>query len=182
MLSINGYNSTFIFLFVSIQYVISGGLRGGKKYFFFYYECCVKYYCVLLVRIFLRDIIPLTEVKFGGIINGKVCISDAIVALTIVCFLYVVSEVVQTLQLCADRDESDVVGDLSVCLDGMTVDPDMFAKAEADHHSESRKSTKRNLHWKHVKFFILCCHFFVLFYRTFVFLFLFCFLQLFFLN
>lgn len=134
----------------------------------------------MLVRIFLRDIIPLTEVKFGGIINGKVCISDAIVALTIVCFLYVVSEVVQTLQLCADRDESDVVGDLSVCLDGMTVDPDMFAKAEADHHSESRKSTKRNLHWKHVKFFILCCHFFVLFYRTFVFLFLFCFLQLFF--
>lgn len=63
-----------------------------------------------------------------------------------VCFLYVVSEVVQTLQLCADRDESDVVGDLSVCLDGMTVDPDMFAKAEADHHSESQKSTKRNLH------------------------------------
>uniref|UniRef100_A0A3Q2VHE4 E3 ubiquitin-protein ligase n=1 Tax=Haplochromis burtoni TaxID=8153 RepID=A0A3Q2VHE4_HAPBU len=58
-----------------------------------------------------------------------------------------ISEVVQTLQLCADRDESDVVGDLSVCLDGMTVDPDMFAKAEADHHSESRKSTKRNLHW-----------------------------------
>uniref|UniRef100_A0A3P8PVZ7 E3 ubiquitin-protein ligase n=1 Tax=Astatotilapia calliptera TaxID=8154 RepID=A0A3P8PVZ7_ASTCA len=83
-----------------------------------------------------------------------------------------ISEVVQTLQLCADRDESDVVGDLSVCLDGMTVDPDMFAKAEADHHSESRKSTKRNLHWKHVKFFILCCHFFVLFYRTFIFLFL----------
>uniref|UniRef100_A0AAX7VM00 E3 ubiquitin-protein ligase n=1 Tax=Astatotilapia calliptera TaxID=8154 RepID=A0AAX7VM00_ASTCA len=41
-----------------------------------------------------------------------------------------ISEVVQTLQLCADRDESDVVGDLSVCLDGMTVDPDMFAKAE----------------------------------------------------
>uniref|UniRef100_A0A3B4GB62 E3 ubiquitin-protein ligase n=1 Tax=Pundamilia nyererei TaxID=303518 RepID=A0A3B4GB62_9CICH len=58
-----------------------------------------------------------------------------------------ISEVVQTLQLCADRDESDVVGDLSVCLDGMTVDPDMFAKAEADHHSESRKSTKRNLYW-----------------------------------
>uniref|UniRef100_A0A669EXU7 E3 ubiquitin-protein ligase n=1 Tax=Oreochromis niloticus TaxID=8128 RepID=A0A669EXU7_ORENI len=41
-----------------------------------------------------------------------------------------ISEVVQTLQLCADRDETDVVGDLSVCLDGMTVDPDMFAKAE----------------------------------------------------
>lgn len=43
----------------------------------------------------------------------------------------------QTLQLCADRDQSDVVGDLSVCLDGMTVDPEMFATAEADHHSES---------------------------------------------
>uniref|UniRef100_A0A669E949 E3 ubiquitin-protein ligase n=1 Tax=Oreochromis niloticus TaxID=8128 RepID=A0A669E949_ORENI len=51
-----------------------------------------------------------------------------------------ISEVVQTLQLCADRDETDVVGDLSVCLDGMTVDPDMFAKAEVDHHSESQKN------------------------------------------
>uniref|UniRef100_A0A4W6CX22 E3 ubiquitin-protein ligase n=1 Tax=Lates calcarifer TaxID=8187 RepID=A0A4W6CX22_LATCA len=46
-----------------------------------------------------------------------------------------ISEVVQTLQLCADRDQSDVVGDLSVCLDGMTVDPEMFAMAKADHHT-----------------------------------------------
>lgn len=53
-------------------------------------------------------------------------------------FVSAVSEVVQTLQLCADRDESDVVGDLSVCLDGMTVDPEMFATAEADHHSKSQ--------------------------------------------
>lgn len=135
-------------------------------------------YCWL--EFFLRDIIPLAEVKFGGIINGKVCISDAIVALTIVCFLYVVSEVVQTLQLCADRDESDVVGDLSVCLDGMTVDPDMFAKAEADHHSESQKSTKRNLHWKHVKFFILCCHFFCFILQDLCFFFLFFFFTTFF--
>lgn len=44
---------------------------------------------------------------------------------------------VQTLQLCADRDQSDVVGDLSVCLDGMTVDSEAFAAAAADHHSES---------------------------------------------
>lgn len=42
------------------------------------------------------------------------------------------------MQLSADRDQSDVVGDLSVCLDGMTVDPEMFATAEADHHSESK--------------------------------------------
>uniref|UniRef100_A0AAX7U1K5 E3 ubiquitin-protein ligase n=1 Tax=Astatotilapia calliptera TaxID=8154 RepID=A0AAX7U1K5_ASTCA len=55
-----------------------------------------------------------------------------------------ISEVVQTLQLCADRDESDVVGDLSVCLDGMTVDPDMFAKAEADHHSTSNGESQPN--------------------------------------
>ncbi|XP_032376733.1 itchy E3 ubiquitin protein ligase b isoform X1 [Etheostoma spectabile] len=48
-----------------------------------------------------------------------------------------ISEVVQTLQLCADRDMSDVVGDLSVCLDGMTVNAEMFAAAEADHHSTS---------------------------------------------
>lgn len=45
--------------------------------------------------------------------------------------LCVVSEVVQTLQL---RDQTDAVGDLSVCLDGMTVDPEMFATAEADQH------------------------------------------------
>ncbi|XP_029361302.1 itchy E3 ubiquitin protein ligase b isoform X2 [Echeneis naucrates] len=45
-----------------------------------------------------------------------------------------ISEVVQTLQLCADRDQTDVVGDLSVCLDGMTVDPEMFSMATADHH------------------------------------------------
>uniref|UniRef100_A0AAQ4PIM5 E3 ubiquitin-protein ligase n=1 Tax=Gasterosteus aculeatus aculeatus TaxID=481459 RepID=A0AAQ4PIM5_GASAC len=49
-----------------------------------------------------------------------------------------IAEVVQTLQLCADRDQSDVVGDLSVCLDGMTVDSEAFAAAAADHHSESR--------------------------------------------
>uniref|UniRef100_A0A8C6VZV5 E3 ubiquitin-protein ligase n=1 Tax=Nothobranchius furzeri TaxID=105023 RepID=A0A8C6VZV5_NOTFU len=48
-----------------------------------------------------------------------------------------ISEVVQTLQLYTDRDQTDVVGDLSVCLDGMTVDPEMFASAEADRNSES---------------------------------------------
>lgn len=53
-----------------------------------------------------------------------------------------VSEVVQTLQLCTDRDQLDVVGDLSVCLDGMTVDPDTFATAEANHQGE-RPSRKR---------------------------------------
>ncbi|KAJ4933845.1 hypothetical protein JOQ06_006654 [Pogonophryne albipinna] len=55
-----------------------------------------------------------------------------------------ISEVVQTLQLCADRDQSDVVGDLSVCLDGMTVDPEMFATAEADHHSTSNGDSQPN--------------------------------------
>ncbi|MEQ2184777.1 hypothetical protein GOODEAATRI_011589, partial [Goodea atripinnis] len=44
-------------------------------------------------------------------------------------------KVVQTLQLYTDRELSDVVGDLSVCLDGMTVDAEMFASAEADHHN-----------------------------------------------
>ncbi|XP_042265407.1 E3 ubiquitin-protein ligase Itchy-like [Thunnus albacares] len=55
-----------------------------------------------------------------------------------------ISEVVQTLQLCADRDQSDVVGDLSVCLDGMTVDPEMFATAEADHHTTSNGKSQPN--------------------------------------
>ncbi|KAI3356725.1 hypothetical protein L3Q82_003401 [Scortum barcoo] len=54
------------------------------------------------------------------------------------------SEVVQTLQLCADRDQLDVVGDLSVCLDGMTVDPEMFATAEANHHSTSNGESQPN--------------------------------------
>uniref|UniRef100_A0A8C2XGA9 E3 ubiquitin-protein ligase n=1 Tax=Cyclopterus lumpus TaxID=8103 RepID=A0A8C2XGA9_CYCLU len=37
-----------------------------------------------------------------------------------------ICEVVQTLQLCSDRDHRDVVGDLSVCLDGMQLDPETF--------------------------------------------------------
>uniref|UniRef100_A0A8C5GZ15 E3 ubiquitin-protein ligase n=1 Tax=Gouania willdenowi TaxID=441366 RepID=A0A8C5GZ15_GOUWI len=48
-----------------------------------------------------------------------------------------ISEVVQTLQLSTDRDQIDVVGDLSICLDGMSVDPELFANAEANHHSDS---------------------------------------------
>lgn len=41
-----------------------------------------------------------------------------------------VCEVVQTLQLSSDRDSRDIVGDLSVCLDGLQVDPETFAAAE----------------------------------------------------
>ncbi|MEQ2222876.1 hypothetical protein ILYODFUR_030953 [Ilyodon furcidens] len=41
-------------------------------------------------------------------------------------------EVVQTLQLSSDRDPQDVVGDLSVCLDGMHVDPEAFALTERE--------------------------------------------------
>uniref|UniRef100_A0A8C5HXW3 E3 ubiquitin-protein ligase n=1 Tax=Gouania willdenowi TaxID=441366 RepID=A0A8C5HXW3_GOUWI len=41
-------------------------------------------------------------------------------------------EVVQTLQLCSDRDPRDVVGDLSVCLDGLQVDAENFASAERE--------------------------------------------------
>ncbi|KAI4896093.1 hypothetical protein NFI96_026441, partial [Prochilodus magdalenae] len=44
-------------------------------------------------------------------------------------------EVQKTLQLCTDRDQADVVGEVSVCLDGMQVDPDMFASAEASNQS-----------------------------------------------
>uniref|UniRef100_A0A672PEL2 E3 ubiquitin-protein ligase n=1 Tax=Sinocyclocheilus grahami TaxID=75366 RepID=A0A672PEL2_SINGR len=48
-----------------------------------------------------------------------------------------ICEVVQTLQLCADRDQSDNIGDLSVCLDGLQVDPEMFQSAEANNQSQS---------------------------------------------
>ncbi|KAG2464335.1 TCF15 factor, partial [Polypterus senegalus] len=41
-----------------------------------------------------------------------------------------VSEVVQNLMLCTDKDPAEIVGDLSVCLDGLTVDPEMFASVE----------------------------------------------------
>lgn len=47
-----------------------------------------------------------------------------------------VCEVVQTLQLCSDRDPRDIVGDLSVCLDGMQVDPESFASAERERGKE----------------------------------------------
>ncbi|XP_018616117.1 itchy E3 ubiquitin protein ligase b isoform X1 [Scleropages formosus] len=43
-----------------------------------------------------------------------------------------ISEVVQTLQLSTDGDQAEVIGDLSVCLDGMQVDPEMFASAEVN--------------------------------------------------
>ncbi|KAM8830943.1 E3 ubiquitin-protein ligase Itchy-like isoform 2-T2 [Synchiropus picturatus] len=54
------------------------------------------------------------------------------------------SKVVQTIQLCADRDQSDVVGDLSVCLDGMVVDPETFTKAEASHQAATNGDSQPN--------------------------------------
>uniref|UniRef100_A0A673MZ75 E3 ubiquitin-protein ligase n=1 Tax=Sinocyclocheilus rhinocerous TaxID=307959 RepID=A0A673MZ75_9TELE len=50
-----------------------------------------------------------------------------------------ICEVEQTLQLCADRDQSDNIGDLSVCLDGLQVDPEMFQSAEANNQSQSSR-------------------------------------------
>ncbi|XP_017342995.2 itchy E3 ubiquitin protein ligase b isoform X1 [Ictalurus punctatus] len=41
-------------------------------------------------------------------------------------------EVTQTLTLCADKEQTDVVGDLFVHLDGMQVDPEAFASASAE--------------------------------------------------
>uniref|UniRef100_H2VDA5 E3 ubiquitin-protein ligase n=1 Tax=Takifugu rubripes TaxID=31033 RepID=H2VDA5_TAKRU len=50
-------------------------------------------------------------------------------------------EVVQTLQLSSDRDPRDVVGDLSVCLDGMQVDPETFASAEKTGEEDTSPSS-----------------------------------------
>uniref|UniRef100_A0A673J7H7 E3 ubiquitin-protein ligase n=1 Tax=Sinocyclocheilus rhinocerous TaxID=307959 RepID=A0A673J7H7_9TELE len=44
-----------------------------------------------------------------------------------------ISEVVQTLQLSSDRERAEMVGDLSVCLDGLQVDPETFASEEQKH-------------------------------------------------
>uniref|UniRef100_A0A673J7B3 E3 ubiquitin-protein ligase n=1 Tax=Sinocyclocheilus rhinocerous TaxID=307959 RepID=A0A673J7B3_9TELE len=46
-----------------------------------------------------------------------------------------ICEVVQTLQLSSDRERSEVVGDLSVCLDGLQVDPETFASEEQNRDS-----------------------------------------------
>uniref|UniRef100_A0A8C5NFH9 E3 ubiquitin-protein ligase n=1 Tax=Gouania willdenowi TaxID=441366 RepID=A0A8C5NFH9_GOUWI len=51
-------------------------------------------------------------------------------------------EVVQTLQLCSDRDPRDVVGDLSVCLDGLQVDAENFASAEREQGEALHTNTK----------------------------------------
>ncbi|XP_055022457.1 itchy E3 ubiquitin protein ligase b [Boleophthalmus pectinirostris] len=61
-----------------------------------------------------------------------------------------ISEVVQTLQLCTDREQTDVVGDLSVCLDGMTVDPEMFANVEAAQHSTTNGESSNQPNGDHV--------------------------------
>ncbi|XP_003456161.2 itchy E3 ubiquitin protein ligase a [Oreochromis niloticus] len=53
-------------------------------------------------------------------------------------------EVVQTLQLCSDRDPQDLVGDLSVCLDGMQVDPETFGLAEREQAALPNGNTRQN--------------------------------------
>ncbi|XP_067089435.1 itchy E3 ubiquitin protein ligase a [Osmerus mordax] len=53
-------------------------------------------------------------------------------------------EVVQTLQLCSDRDPRDGVGDLSVCLDGMQVDPETFASAERERAAVPNGDPRQN--------------------------------------
>lgn len=44
------------------------------------------------------------------------------------------------MQLCSDRDPQEFVGDLSVCLDGMQVDPEAFASAEREQGTELNKN------------------------------------------
>ncbi|XP_062316093.1 itchy E3 ubiquitin protein ligase a isoform X1 [Osmerus eperlanus] len=53
-------------------------------------------------------------------------------------------EVVQTLQLCSDRDPRDGAGDLSVCLDGMQVDPETFASAERERAAVPNGDLRQN--------------------------------------
>uniref|UniRef100_A0A8C3V6C1 E3 ubiquitin-protein ligase n=1 Tax=Catharus ustulatus TaxID=91951 RepID=A0A8C3V6C1_CATUS len=50
-------------------------------------------------------------------------------------------QVVVTLHLVSDREPAEVVGDLSVCLDGMQVDPDLLTNGEA---SSTRSETNSN--------------------------------------
>ncbi|XP_072540904.1 itchy E3 ubiquitin protein ligase a [Salminus brasiliensis] len=55
-----------------------------------------------------------------------------------------ICEVVRTLPLSAERDGSDVVGDLSVCLDGMQVDPETFASEEQKHNALPNGESRLN--------------------------------------
>lgn len=50
--------------------------------------------------------------------------------------VYIVCEVMQTLPL-ESKEQGDIIGDLSVCLDGMQVDLEAFASAEANNNGES---------------------------------------------
>ncbi|XP_039623285.1 itchy E3 ubiquitin protein ligase a [Polypterus senegalus] len=54
-----------------------------------------------------------------------------------------ISEVVQNLMLCTDKDPAEIVGDLSVCLDGLTVDPEMFASVENGIESSLQNADSR---------------------------------------
>uniref|UniRef100_A0AAQ5YRN4 E3 ubiquitin-protein ligase n=1 Tax=Amphiprion ocellaris TaxID=80972 RepID=A0AAQ5YRN4_AMPOC len=56
-------------------------------------------------------------------------------------------EVVQTLQLCSDRDPREVVGDLSICLDGMQVDSETFASAEREQGERRHTDTQTQIQY-----------------------------------
>lgn len=72
----------------------------------------------------------------------------------IICVLFVpflVCEVVQSLQLSTGRNSLDVVGELSVCLDGMQVHPEALAQAESEQGKEGilyENSVKKNQNMK----------------------------------
>ncbi|GAA6067655.1 itchy E3 ubiquitin protein ligase a isoform X1 [Tachysurus ichikawai] len=53
-----------------------------------------------------------------------------------------IHEVIRTLPLSADTEGSDLVGDLSVCLDGMRVDPETFASEEQRHNGLPNREFK----------------------------------------
>ncbi|KAJ3602673.1 hypothetical protein NHX12_030422 [Muraenolepis orangiensis] len=50
-------------------------------------------------------------------------------------------QVMQNLQLCSDRDHHDVVGDLSVLLDGLQVNAENFTSAEREHEAATNAAT-----------------------------------------
>uniref|UniRef100_A0A8C1MKI7 HECT-type E3 ubiquitin transferase n=1 Tax=Cyprinus carpio TaxID=7962 RepID=A0A8C1MKI7_CYPCA len=55
-----------------------------------------------------------------------------------------ICEVVQTLQLSSDREHSELVGDLSVCLDGLQVDPETFTSEEQKHNAAVNGGSRLN--------------------------------------
>lgn len=93
------------------------------------------------VNILYVVLISMSSFKHTLVVDVTVCLTY-VVSFEHTASQYIsspVCEVVQSLQLFSERDPQDFVGDLSVCLDGMQVDPETFTASDKTQGKE-RKS------------------------------------------